>query len=139
MRISTICDKIEVCNENLLTLDNIVENLDIFFLGLLICHLKLNEIKEKIKNIIFSSKVFDINKWKEFIEEEILKFIINKNIKKSCRKIIIINFLADSDLKTFIETFKYINLSTNTIEIIDDVKDVVSSIKSESLISRFKT
>ena len=31
MRISTICDKIEVCNENLLTLDGIVENLEYFF------------------------------------------------------------------------------------------------------------
>ena len=153
MGVGAICDKIEVCNEILLTLDDIVQNLDKFFLGLIIRHLKLDEIKEKIKTLLFSSKALDIDKWKEFLEEEILNSEAVKTSKKVVEAaledaknkysdqtlpFITLFYLADSDKKTFIEAFKYINLSTNAIDAIDDVKDVVSTVKSGGLLAGLK-
>ena len=111
------------------------------------------DIKEKIKSLLFSTKVLDLEAWKDLLNEEILNSEAVKTSKKVVETalddaktkysdqtlpFIILFFLADSDLNTFIEGFKYINLAQNAGEAISDVKDVVETVKSGGLIAGLK-
>jgi hypothetical protein len=153
MGVGALCDRVGVCNELLLNLDDIVENLDKFFLKLVIRALKLSDIKEKIKSLLFSTKVLDIEAWKSLLNEEILNSEAIKTSKKVVEvaledakekykdqtlPFIILFFLADSDLSTFIDAFKYINLAQNAGETINDVKEVIDTVKSGGILSGLK-
>ena len=153
MGVGALCDRVGVCNELLLNLDDIVENLDKFFLKLLIRALKLSDIKEKVKSLLFSTKVLDIEAWKSLLNEEILNSEAIKTSKKVVEvaledakekykdqtlPFIILFFLADSDLSTFIDAFKYINLAQNAGETINDVKEVIDTVKSGGILSGIK-
>ena len=153
MGVGALCDRVGVCNELLLNLDDIVENLDKFFLKLVIRALKLSDIKEKIKSLLFSTKVLDIEAWKALLNEEILNSEAIKTSKKVVEvaledakekykdqtlPFIILFFLADSDLSTFIDAFKYINLAQNAGETINDVKEVIDTVKSGGILSGIK-
>lgn len=153
MGVGALCDRVGVCNELLLNLDDIVENLDKFFLKLVIRALKLSDIKEKIKSLLFSTKVLDIEAWKSLLNEEILNSEAIKTSKKVVEvaledakekykdqtlPFIILFFLADSDLSTFIDAFKYINLAQNAGETINDVKEVIDTVKSGGILSGIK-
>ena len=153
MGVGALCDRVGVCNELLLNLDDIVENLDKFFLKLVVRSLKLDDIKEKIKSLLFSTKVLDIEAWKALLNEEILNSEAIKTSKKVVEvaledakekykdqtlPFIILFFLADSDLSTFIDAFKYINLAQNAGETINDVKEVIDTVKSGGILSGIK-
>lgn len=153
MGVGALCDRVGVCNELLLNLDDIVENLDKFFLKLVIRALKLSDIKEKIKSLLFSTKVLDIEAWKSLLNEEILNSEAIKTSKKVVEvaledakekykdqtlPFITLFFLADSDLSTFIDAFKYINLAQNAGETINDVKEVIDTVKSGGILSGIK-
>ena len=153
MGVGALCDRVGVCNELLLNLDDIVENLDKFFLKLVIRALKLSDIKEKVKSLLFSTKVLDIEAWKSLLNEEILNSEAIKTSKKVVEvaledakekykdqtlPFIILFFLADSDLSTFIDAFKYINLAQNAGETINDVKEVIDTVKSGGILSGIK-
>ena len=153
MGVGALCDRVGVCNELLLNLDDIVENLDKFFLKLVIRALKLSDIKEKVKSLLFSTKVLDIEAWKSLLNEEILNSEAIKTSKKVVEvaledakekykdqtlPFIILFFLADSDLSTFIDAFKYINLAQNAGETINDVKEVIDTVKSGGILSGLK-
>lgn len=153
MGVGALCDRVGVCNELLLNLDDIVENLDKFFLKLVIRALKLSDIKEKVKSLLFSTKVLDIEAWKALLNEEILNSEAIKTSKKVVEvaledakekykdqtlPFIILFFLADSDLSTFIDAFKYINLAQNAGETINDVKEVIDTVKSGGILSGIK-
>ena len=153
MGVGALCDRVGVCNELLLNLDDIVENLDKFFLKLVIRALRLSEIKEKVKSLRFSTKVLDIEAWKSLLNEEILNSEAIKTSKKVVEvaledakekykdqtlPFIILFFLADSDLSTFIDAFKYINLAQNAGETINDVKEVIDTVKSGGILSGIK-
>ena len=153
MGVGALCDRVGVCNELLLNLDDIVENLDKFFLKLVVRSLKLDDIKEKIKSLLFSTKVLDIEAWKSLLNEEILNSEAIKTSKKVVEvaledakekykdqtlPFIILFFLADSDLSTFIDAFKYINLAQNAGETINDVKEVIDTVKSGGILSGIK-
>ena len=153
MGVGALCDRVGVCNELLLNLDDIVENLDKFFLKLVIRALKLSDIKEKIKSLLFSTKVLDIEAWKSLLNEEILNSEAIKTSKKVVEvaledakekykdqtlPFIILFVLADSDLSTFIDAFKYINLAQNAGETINDVKEVIDTVKSGGILSGLK-
>ena len=153
MGVGALCDRVGVCNELLLNLDDIVENLDKFFLKLVIRALKLSDIKEKIKSLLFSTKVLDIEAWKSLLNEEILNSEAIKTSKKVVEvaledakekykdqtlPFIILFILADSDLSTFIDAFKYINLAQNAGETINDVKEVIDTVKSGGILSGIK-
>ena len=153
MGVGALCDRVGVCNELLLNLDDIVENLDKFFLKLVVRSLKLDDIKEKIKSLLFSTKILDIEAWKSLLNEEILNSEAIKTSKKVVEvaledakekykdqtlPFIILFFLADSDLSTFIDAFKYINLAQNAGETINDVKEVIDTVKSGGILSGIK-
>ena len=153
MGVGALCDRVGVCNELLLNLDDIVENLDKFFLKLVIRALKLSDIKEKVKSLLFSTKVLDIEAWKSLLNEEILNSEAIKTSKKVVEvaledakekykdqtlPFITLFFLADSDLSTFIDAFKYINLAQNAGETINDVKEVIDTVKSGGILSGLK-
>lgn len=153
MGVGALCDRVGVCNELLLNLDDIVENLDKFFLKLVVRSLKLDDIKEKIKSLLFSTKVLDIEAWKSLLNEEILNSEAIKTSKKVVEvaledakekykdqtlPFITLFFLADSDLSTFIDAFKYINLAQNAGETINDVKEVIDTVKSGGILSGIK-
>lgn len=153
MGVGALCDRVGVCNELLLNLDDIVENLDKFFLKLVIRALKLSDIKEKVKSLLFSTKVLDIEAWKSLLNEEILNSEAIKTSKKVVEvaledakekykdqtlPFITLFFLADSDLSTFIDAFKYINLAQNAGETINDVKEVIDTVKSGGILSGIK-
>ena len=153
MGVGALCDRVGVCNELLLNLDDIVENLDKFFLKLVVRSLKLDDIKEKIKSLLFSTKVLDIEAWKSLLNEEILNSEAIKTSKKVVEvaledakekykdqtlPFITLFFLADSDLSTFIDAFKYINLAQNAGETINDVKEVIDTVKTGEILSGIK-
>ncbi len=153
MGVGALCDRVGVCNELLLNLDDIVENLDKFFLKLVVRSLKLDDIKEKIKSLLFSTKVLDIEAWKALLNEEILNSEAIKTSKKVVEvaledakekykdqtlPFITLFFLADSDLSTFIDAFKYINLAQNAGETINDVKEVIDTVKTGGILSGIK-
>lgn len=153
MGVGALCDRVGVCNELLLNLDDIVENLDKFFLKLVVRSLKLDDIKEKIKSLLFSTKVLDIEAWKSLLNEEILNSEAIKTSKKVVEvaledakekykdqtlPFITLFFLADSDLSTFIDAFKYINLAQNAGETINDVKEVIDTVKTGGILSGIK-
>ena len=106
MGVGALCDRVGVCNELLLNLDDIVENLDKFFLKLVIRALKLSDIKEKIKSLLFSTKVLDIEAWKSLLNEEIL----NSEAIKTSKKVVEVA-LEDAkekykDQTLFLKTFR---------------------------------
>ena len=148
MGVGALCDRVGVCNELLLNLDDIVENLDKFFLKLVIRALKLSDIKEKIKSLLFSTKVLDIEAWKSLLNSEAIKTSkkvvevaledAKEKYKDQTHPFIILFFLADSDLSTFIDAFKYINLAQNAGETINDVKEVIDTVKSGGILSGIK-
>lgn len=133
-----------------LSSDKVLENIEKFFKGLIIRMLNVDKLQEKIKELIFSGKVTDIDEWKKFLEEEIL----NSEFVKASKEIVSIAmdnaketygdqtlpflallFLADSSKDTFNTAFKALNLARHAQEAVAETKDVVNQVKSGDLFS----
>lgn len=118
-------------------------------MNLLIRTLNLDEIKEKVVKLLFSSKALDLDEWEKLLKENILDNeavqTSNKVVKTalddakaqygdSTLPFISLYLLSKSNLDTFIEAFKYINLAKNGVDTVKDVKDMVETIQNSSSI-----
>ena len=109
-----------------LNADQIVENINKFFQGMLIRQIGIEEIKEKIKSRVFSSQVTDIEGWKKFLNDEIYnseygqtsRALVGEamqdaktNYNDQTLPILSLLFLSNSNKDTFINAFKEVNLA----------------------------
>ena len=111
---------------------------------LLIRGLKLDEIKEKVIQLVFSNKVLDLEAWEKLLKETILDSeavkTSNKVVKMALSQakeeyndptlpFISLYLLSDSNLDIFVDAFKYVNLVKNGVDTVKDVKDMVETVK----------
>ena len=132
------------CLETILSADEITKNINKFFMRLLIRGLKLDEIKEKVIQLVFSNKVLDLEAWEKLLKETILDSeavkTSNKVVKMALSQakeeyndptlpFISLYLLSNSNLDIFVEAFKYVNLVKNGVDTVKDVKDMVETVK----------
>lgn len=151
MGLSNTCLGLQKCLEECLSADDITETINAFFKDLIIRSLNLADIKDKIVDLLFSSKVLDLEAWTTLLKEKILN---NKAVKTSNKVVqiaiedakklyddptlpfISLFLLSTSNLKIFIEAFKYANLLKNSIYTVNGIKETVEAIKdSKSVIT----
>lgn len=149
MGVDVFCDSLQACLDSTLSAEEITKNINKFFMNLLIRTLNLDEIKEKVVKLLFSSKALDLDEWEKLLKENILDNeavqTSNKVVKTalddakaqygdSTLPFISLYLLSNSNLDTFIEAFKYINLAKNGVDTVKDVKDMVETIQNSSSI-----
>ena len=149
MGVDVFCDSLQACLDSTLSAEDITKNINKFFMYLLIRTLNLDEIKEKVVKLLFSSKALDLDEWEKLLKENILDNeavqTSNKVVKTalddakaqygdSTLPFISLYLLSNSNLDTFIEAFKYINLAKNGVDTVKDVKDMVETIQNSSSI-----
>ena len=149
MGVDVFCDGLQACLDSTLSAEDITKNINKFFMNLLIRTLNLDEIKEKVVKLLFSSKALDLDEWEKLLKENILDNeavqTSNKVVKTalddakaqygdSTLPFISLYLLSNSNLDTFIEAFKYINLAKNGVDTVNDVKDMVETIQNSSSI-----
>ena len=145
MGLEYFCSGMNSCLETQLSADEITKNINKFFMKLLIRGLKLDEIKEKVIQLVFSNKVLDLEAWEKLLKETILDSeavqTSNKVVKIALSQakeeyddptlpFISLYLLANSKLDIFIEAFKYVNLVKNGVDTVKDVKDMVETVKT---------
>ena len=145
MGLEYFCSGMNSCLETQLSADEITKNINKFFMKLLIRGLKLDEIKEKVIQLVFSNKVLDLEAWEKLLKETILDSeavqTSNKVVKMALSQakeeyndptlpFISLYLLANSKLDIFIEAFKYVNLVKNGVDTVKDVKDMVETVKT---------
>ena len=144
MGLDGFCAGMNACLETTLSADEITKNINKFFMKLLIRGLKLDEIKEKVIQLVFSNKVLDLEAWEKFLKETILDSeavkTSNKVVKMALSKakeeyddptfpFISLYSLSNSNLDSFVEQYKYVNLVKNGVDTVKDVKDMVETVK----------
>ena len=149
MGVDVFCDSLQACLDSTLSAEDITKNINKFFMNLLIRTLNLDEIKEKVVKLLFSSKALDLDEWEKLLKENILDNeavqTSNKVVKTalddakaqygdSTLPFISLYLLSNSNLDTFIDAFKYINLAKNGVDTVKDVKDMVETIQNSSSI-----
>ena len=149
MGVDVLCDSLQACLDSTLSAEDITKNINKFFMNLLIRTLNLDEIKEKVVKLLFSSKALDLDEWEKLLKENIIDNeavqTSNKVVKTalddakaqygdSTLPFISLYLLSNSNLDTFIEAFKYINLAKNGVDTVKDVKDMVETIQNSSSI-----
>ena len=149
MGVDVFCDSLQACLDSTLSAEDITKNINKFFMNLLIRTLNLDEIKEKVVKLLFSSKALDLDEWEKLLKENIIDNeavqTSNKVVKTalddakaqygdSTLPFISLYLLSNSNLDTFIEAFKYINLAKNGVDTVKDVKDMVETIQNSSSI-----
>ena len=145
MGLEYFCAGMNACLETTLSADEITKNINKFFMKLLIRGLKLDEIKDKVVQLVFSNKVLDLEAWEKLLKETILDSeavqTSNKVVKIALSQakeeyddptlpFISLYLLANSKLDIFIEAFKYVNLVKNGVYTVKDVKDMVETVKT---------
>ena len=149
MGVDVFCDSLQACLDSTLSAEDITKNINKFFMNLLIRTLNLDEIKEKVVKLLFSSKALDLDEWEKLLKENIIDNeavqTSNKVVKialddakaqygDSTLPFISLYLLSNSNLDTFIDAFKYINLAKNGVDTVKDVKDMVETIQNSSSI-----
>ena len=144
MGLEYFCSGMNSCLETQLSADEITKNINKFFMKLLIRGLKLDEIKEKVIQLVFSNKVLDLEAWEKLLKETILDSeavkTSNKVVKMALSQakeeyddptlpFISLYLLSNSNLDIFVEGFKYVNLVKNGVDTVKDVKDMVETVK----------
>ena len=144
MGLDNFCAGMNSCLETILSADEITKNINKFFMKLLIRGLKLDEIKEKVIQLVFSNKVLDLEAWEKLLKETILDSeavqTSNKVVKMALSQakeeyddptlpFISLYLLSNSNLDVFVEAFKYVNLVKNGVDTVKDVKDMVETVK----------
>jgi len=118
-------------------------------MSLLIRALNIDEIKERVVKLLFSGKALDLDEWEKLLKETILD---NEAVQTSNKVVKIaladakdqyddstlpffsLYLLSNSNLNTFIEAFKYINLAKNGVDTVGEVKDMVETIQNSNSI-----
>ena len=144
MGLEYFCAGMNACLETTLSSDEITKNINKFFMKLLIRGLNLDELKDKVVQLVFSNKVLDLEAWEKLLKETILDSeavqTSNKVVKMALSQakeeyddptlpFISLYLLANSKKDIFIEAFKYVNLVKNGVDTVKDVKDMVETVK----------
>lgn len=145
MGADSFCLGLQACLESSLSAEDITENINKFFMDLLIRSLNLEEIKEKVVKLLFSNQALDLNAWENLLKENILN---NKAVQTSNKIVkialsdakekyndatlpfISLYLLSNSNLDIFVESFKYLNLAKNGIDTAKEVKDMVETVQN---------
>ena len=124
-----------------LDVDEILKNINKLFTGMLIRGSDVEQIKEKIRSRIQSGKINDIEGWKRFINDEIYNSEFGKtsqalvsaamedakaNYNDQTLPLLCLLFLSNSDLNTFLNAFKAVNLAKRAAETGSNIKNVAN-------------
>lgn len=149
MGLEYFCAGFQACLESSLSAEDITKNINRFFMSLLIRALNIDEIKERVVKLLFSGKALDLDEWEKLLKETILD---NEAVQTSNKVVKIaladakdqyddstlpffsLYLLSNSNLNTFIEAFKYINLAKNGVDTVGEVKDMVETIQNSNSI-----
>ena len=140
-----LCDSI---TRGRLNADQIVENINKLFQGMLIRQFGVDQIKEKVRSRIASGQVADIEGWKTFINDEIYnseygqtsRALVGEamqdakaNYNDQTLPLLSLLFLANSDQQNFVSAFKAVNLAKRGQNVGSDIQNVVNAGKQGGL------
>ena len=138
-----LCEKITRAIQ--LDADEILLNINNFFQGMLIRTLGIEQIKQQILQRISSNQVFDIEGWKNFINQEIYnsafgqttRAVVNlamqdakANYNDQTLPLLSLLFLANSDQNTFVNAFKAINLAQRAGQAGSSIQNVANNFQN---------
>jgi len=125
-----------------LNADQIVENINKLFQGMLIRQFGIDQISEKVKARVASGQAADIEGWKNFLKDEIYnteygqtsRALVNDamqdakaNYNDQTLPLLSLLFLSNSDKDTFVNAFKAVNLARRAQSTGNDIKNVVNA------------
>lgn len=125
-----------------LNADQIVENINKLFQGMIIRQLGVEQIKEKIRQHVASGQIANIEAWKQLLDEEIYnseygqtsRALVGEamddakaNYNDQTLPLLSLLFLCNSDRDSFINAFKAINLAKRGQGAANDIKNVVNA------------
>ena len=149
MGLEYFCAGFQACLDSSLSADDITKNLNRFFMNLIIRGLKLEEIKDKVVQLLFSNKALDLDAWENLLKENILNneavqtsnkvvkmalYDAKDNYGDSTLPFFSLYLLSNSNLDIFVEAFKYINLAKNGVDTVKEVKGMVETIQNSKSI-----
>jgi hypothetical protein len=138
-----LCEKITRAIQ--LDADEILLNINNFFQGMLIRTLGIEQIKQQILQRISSNQVFDIEGWKNFINQEIYnsafgqttRAVVNfamqdakANYNDQTLPLLSLLFLANSDQATFVNAFKAVNLAQRAGQVGSNIQNVANNFQN---------
>ena len=140
----------ETVTRGKLNSDQIVENINKLFQGMLIRQFGVDQIKEKVKSRISSGQVTDIEGWKTFLNDEIYnseygqtsRALVNEamqdartNYNDQTLPLLSLLFLANSDQNNFVNAFKAVNLAKRGQSVGVDIQNVVNTGKQGGILA----
>ena len=142
-----LCDSI---TRGRLNSDQIVENINKLFQGMLIRQFGVDQIKEKVRSRIASGQVADIEGWKTFINDEIYnseygqtsRALVSEamqdakaNYNDQTLPLLSLLLLANSDKQNFISAFKAVNLAKRGQDVGSNIQNVVNAGRQGGLLA----
>ena len=142
-----LCDSL---TRGKLNADQIVENINKFFQGMLIRQAGVDQIKEKVRSRVASGQVADIEGWKTFINDEIYNSEYGKtsrelvgeamqdakaNYNDQTLPLLSLMLLTNSDRDNFISAFKAVNLAKRGQSAGNDIRNVVNAGKQGGILA----
>ena len=134
-----LCDSV---TRGRLNADQIVENINKLFQGMLIRQFGVDQIKEKVRTRIASGQATDIEGWKTFLNDEIYnseygqtsRALVGEamqdaraNYNDQTLPLLSLLFLANSDQQNFVSAFKAVNLAKRGQSVGGDIQNVISA------------
>ena len=134
-----ICDAV---SRTKLNSDEIIENINRLFQGMLIRQFGIDQITEKVKSRVRGGQIADIEGWKTFLNDEIYnsqygqtsRALVNEamqdaqtNYGDQTLPLLSLLFLANSDKENFVSAFKAVNLAKRTKDTGSDIMNVVNT------------
>ena len=122
--------------------DQIVENINKLFRGMLIRQFGIDQITEKVRSRVVSGQVADIEGWKNFLNDEIYNTEYGQtsralvqdamqdaktNYNDQTLPLLSLLFLANSDRDNFVSAFKAVNLARRAQSAGNDVRNVINA------------
>ena len=142
-----LCDSL---TRGKLNADQIVENINKFFQGMLIRQIGVDQITEKVRSRVASGQVADIEGWKTFINDEIYNSEYGKtsrelvgeamqdakaNYNDQTLPLLALLFLTNSDRDNFLSAFKAVNLAKRGQSAGNDIRNVVNAGKQGGILA----
>jgi len=142
-----LCDSL---SRGRLNADQIVENINKFFQGMLIRQIGVDQITEKVRSRVASGQVADIEGWKTFINDEIYNSEYGKtsrelvgeamqdakaNYNDQTLPLLALLFLTNSDKDNFLSAFKAVNLAKRGQSAGNDIRNVVNAGKQGGILA----
>ena len=142
-----LCDSV---TRGRLNADQIVENINKLFQGMLIRQFGVDQIKEKVRSRIASGQATDIEGWKTFLNDEIYnseygqtsRALVGEamqdaraNYNDQTLTLLSLLFLANSDQQNFVSAFKAVNLAKRGQSVGGDIQNVISAGKQGGLLA----